>query len=49
LLMARGAGLRAMAVTYGAHDAPALATESPAFVAHDFREVVSLLRRLAPE
>jgi len=49
LLMARGAGLRAIAVTYGAHDGPTLATESPAFVAHDFPEVVSLLRRLAPE
>jgi phosphoglycolate phosphatase-like HAD superfamily hydrolase len=45
--MARGAGLRAVAVTYGAHDAPTLATESPAFVAHDFPEVVALLRTLA--
>ena len=47
LLMARGAGLRAIAVTYGAHDGPTLATESPAFVAHDFPEAVALVRRLA--
>jgi phosphoglycolate phosphatase len=47
LLMARGAGVRAVAVTYGAHDAATLATESPDFVAHDFAEVVALLRSLA--
>jgi phosphoglycolate phosphatase len=47
LLMARGAGLRAIAVTYGAQDGATLATESPAFVANDFPEVVTLVRRLA--
>jgi phosphoglycolate phosphatase len=47
LLMARGAGLRAIAVTYGAQDEATLLTESPAFVAHDFDQVVSLVRQLA--
>jgi phosphoglycolate phosphatase len=47
LLMARGAGLRAVAVTYGAHDAATLATESPSLVAHEFPDVVGLLRTLA--
>ena len=47
LLMARGAGLRAIAVTYGAQDEATLVTESPAFVAKDFPQVVTLVRRLA--
>ncbi|HWE24092.1 MAG TPA: HAD family hydrolase [Myxococcales bacterium] len=46
LLMARGAGLRAIAVTYGAQDEATLLTESPAFVVHDFPEVVALVRKL---
>ena len=47
LLMAHGAGLRAVAVTYGAHDEATLRTESPDWVAHDFAEAVRLLRGLA--
>lgn len=47
LLMARGAGLRAIAVSYGAQDEATLLTESPAFVAHDFPQVVTLVRQLA--
>jgi phosphoglycolate phosphatase len=47
LLMAHGAGLRAIAVTYGAHDEATLRTESPDWVAGDFTEVVRLLRELA--
>ena len=47
LLMAHGAGVRAVAVTYGAHDAATLRTESPEWVASDFPEVVRLLRELA--
>ena len=47
LLMAHGAGLRAVAVTYGAHDEATLRTESPEWVAKDFPEVVRLLRGLA--
>ncbi|HYZ90565.1 MAG TPA: HAD family hydrolase [Myxococcales bacterium] len=47
LLMARGAGLRALAVTYGAQDEATLLTESPEFLAHDFPEVVAVVRRLA--
>lgn len=47
LLMAHGAGLRAVAVTYGAHDEATLRTESPEWLAGDFAEVVRLLRKLA--
>jgi phosphoglycolate phosphatase len=47
LLMARGAGLRAIAVTYGAQDEATLLTESPELVAHDFPQVVGLVRQLA--
>ena len=47
LLMAHGAGLRTVAVTYGAHDQATLRTESPEWVAADFPEVVRLLRGLA--
>jgi len=47
LLMAHGAGLRAIAVTYGAHDEATLRTESPEWVAKDFQEVVRRLRGLA--
>jgi phosphoglycolate phosphatase len=47
LLMARGAGLRAVAVTYGAQDEATLLTESPEFLARDFPEVVTVVRRLA--
>jgi phosphoglycolate phosphatase len=47
LLMARGAGLRAVAVTYGAQDEATLLTESPDFVAHDFPQVVTVVRQLA--
>ena len=47
LLMAHGAGLRTIAVTYGAHDEATLRTESPEWMAKDFEEVVRLLRGLA--
>jgi phosphoglycolate phosphatase len=47
LLMAHGAGLRAVAVTYGAHDEATLHTGSPEWMAGDFPEVVRLLRELA--
>lgn len=47
LLMAHGAGLRAVAVTYGAHDEATLRTGSPEWMAGDFPEVVRLLRELA--
>jgi phosphoglycolate phosphatase len=47
LLMAHGAGLRAVAVTYGAHDEATLRTGSPEWVVGDFTEVVRLLRELA--
>jgi phosphoglycolate phosphatase len=46
LLMARGAGLRAIAVTYGAHDEATLRTEDPDWVAQDFAQVLSILRVL---
>ncbi len=47
LLMARAAGLPAVAVTYGAHDEATLRTESPRWLARDFPEVVGLLREFA--
>ena len=46
LLMARAAGLRALAVTYGAHDEATLRTEDPEWLAHDFAEVVTIVRGL---
>ena len=46
LLMARGAGVPAIAVTYGAHDEATLRTESPRWLVHDFPEAVRLLREL---
>ncbi|HZX66062.1 MAG TPA: HAD family hydrolase, partial [Myxococcales bacterium] len=46
LLMARAAGLRAVAVTYGAQSEEMLRGAQPAFVAHDFREVLSILKSL---
>jgi len=47
LLMARGAGLEAIAVTYGAHDEATLRTESPRWLVHDFPGAVGLLRELS--
>ena len=50
LLMAHGAGLRTVAVTYGAHDEATLRTEDPDWVTRDFDEVVAILRFLrAPD
>jgi phosphoglycolate phosphatase len=46
LLMARSAGLRAIAVTYGAQSEEMLRAERPAFVARDFGEVLSILNSL---
>jgi hypothetical protein len=34
-------------VTYGAHDEATLRTEDPGWLAHDFPEVVDVLRGLA--
>jgi phosphoglycolate phosphatase len=47
--MARAAGLRTIAVTYGAHDEATLRTEDPDWIAHDFAEVVALLRGVGAE
>jgi phosphoglycolate phosphatase len=47
LLMARAAGLRTIAVAYGAHDEATLRTEDPEWLAHDFAAVVAILRGLA--
>jgi len=51
LAMARNAGMRSIAVTYGAQPLPALQAERPTFVAHSFGEVVRIAlgeARLAP-
>lgn len=47
LLMARGAGVRSIGVTYGAMDEAALRSADPAWVAHSFAEVVRILEDLA--
>jgi len=47
LLMARAAGLRAIAVTYGAQSEATLRGESPPFVAQDFAGVLAILKSLA--
>jgi len=46
LLMARAAGLRAVAVTYGAQSEEMLRGADPPFLARDFREVLSILNSL---
>jgi phosphoglycolate phosphatase len=46
LLMARAAGLRAIAVTYGAQSEATLRAENPAFVAQDFAGVLAILKSL---
>jgi phosphoglycolate phosphatase len=46
LLMARAAGLRAIAVTYGAQGEATLRAEHPPFVAHDFAGVLAILKSL---
>jgi phosphoglycolate phosphatase len=46
LLMARAAGLRAVAVTYGAQSEEMLRAADPPFVAHDFAEVLSIVKSL---
>jgi phosphoglycolate phosphatase len=46
LLMARAAGLRAIAVTYGAQSEATLRAENPAFVAEDFPGVLAILKSL---
>ena len=47
LLMARGAGVRSLAVTYGAMDEAALRSADPTWVAHSFAEVMRILEDLA--
>ena len=47
LQMARRAGMRAIAVTYGAQPLAALQAEQPAYVAHSFPEVVRIALREA--
>jgi phosphoglycolate phosphatase len=47
LMMARAAGVRSIAVTYGAQPEAALRAENPTFVAHDFAEVVRIALALA--
>jgi phosphoglycolate phosphatase len=46
LLMARGAGLRAIAVTYGAQTEAMLRAADPAYVAPDFPGVLAILQSL---
>ncbi len=47
LMMARAAGIRSIAVTYGAQAEAALRAENPTFVARDFPEVVRIALALA--
>jgi hypothetical protein len=47
LLTARAAGLRAGAVTYGAQSEEVLRAADPPFVAHDFGEVLSIVKSAA--
>jgi phosphoglycolate phosphatase len=47
LMMARAAGVRSIAVTYGAQPEAALRAENPTFVARDFAEVVHIALALA--
>jgi len=46
LLMARAAGLRTIAVTYGAQSEATLRAADPPFVAHDFAGVLAILKSL---
>ena len=46
LLMARAAGLRAIAVTYGAQSEATLRAENPPYVARDFAGVLAILKSL---
>jgi phosphoglycolate phosphatase len=43
LLMAKAAGIRCIAVTYGVHDMATLRACGPTWLADSFREVVGLL------
>jgi len=47
LEMAARAGVRSIAVTYGAQPEPVLRSAAPTWVAHSFPEVVRIARRLA--
>ena len=47
LAMARAAGVRSIAVTYGAQSEAALRAQQPAYVAHSFAEVVRICLGLA--
>ncbi|MDJ0380041.1 HAD family hydrolase [Streptomyces sp. G-G2] len=48
LLMARAAGMRSVAVTYGVHSAAELAGAEPTWVADTFAEVVAHLAQVVP-
>ena len=47
LEMARRAGIRSIAVTYGAQPEPVLRSATPTWVAHSFADVVRIARNLA--
>ena len=47
LLMARGAGVRCISVTYGAMEEATLRSAGPTWVAHSFAEVMRILLELA--
>ncbi|MEU6350865.1 HAD-IA family hydrolase [Streptomyces sp. NPDC047072] len=50
LLMARAAGIRSVAVTYGVHTRSALAAADPSYIADSFEEVVAhLVKELPPD
>ena len=50
LLMARAAGIRSIAVTYGVHTRSALAAAAPSYIADSFEEVVAhLVKELPPD
>ena len=49
IVMARAAGMRSIAVTYGAQPEAALRDAAPTYLAHTFPEVVRIARTLAIE
>lgn len=49
LLMARAAGIRSVAVTYGVHTRSELATAEPSHIADSFEEVVAYILKMLPQ
>lgn len=49
LLMARSAGIRSIAVTYGVHSEAELRSADPTFVCHSFADVVAFASGVEPE